>query len=129
MNHLNIDTDATVVWDGAASFPVDTRNHLYVSFDVIALADVPAGTVVTFEVEHAAPDSNDPCIPGDFGPIPEVVVCSGPAEPADVSEFTITGPVAEGQRCKFTIPCPSGFLQVVGEADFQVIALTWGRKR
>lgn len=137
MNHLIVDTDATVVWDGAESTPVDIRNHLYFSFDFIATAALAEGESAAFQIQCAPPSEDDFCVPGEFEDIPEVVICGLPAEPAEFSTLVLNGPIEVGQRCKGTIPCAcNGFLQVIPAEDepgavasFQVIALTKGPKR
>lgn len=135
MNHLIVNTDAVLAWDGTTSYPVDVRNHLYVSFDFIATAAVAEGASAAFKFQYAPPSDADPCVPGTWEEIPEVVVCRMPAVPSDVSEVILEGPLAVGARCKATIPCPGrGFLQIVGAteeepgavASFQVIALLQG---
>lgn len=139
MNHLIADVDATLVWSGGASAtstPVDIRNFLYFSFDFIALNDVDEGDSAVFAIQCAPASERNSCVPGVFADIPETVICSGPAEPGVQSLLVLEGPIAAGQRCKATIPCACfGFLRVVPgpgddvSEDFQVIALTQGRKR
>lgn len=137
MNHLILNTDATLAWNGTPNDPVDTRNHLYVSFDAVATVDIADGDVAAFVVQYAPPSDADPCVPGAFVDIPEVGTCVGAVDLADNSEFLIAGPIAAGTRCKFTVACPGrGYLQIIAgtggsgavEADFNVFGLTQMRR-
>lgn len=138
MNHLIRDTRATVL-DGTTATFMDVRGWLYFSFQVTATAAVAEGAAAQFEVQYAPPSDADPCAPGTFAAIPEVVTCSSGVA-GEKSIFVVEGPVAIGQVCTFTVPCNvNGFVTVVApparldanyptgaEGSFDIIGLQKG---
>lgn len=140
MNHLILNTSAFPL--GTADLSMETRGWLYSTIQFTATADVAEGAGAQFEVLCAPPSEEDPCVPGDFEPIPEVMICGTPAEPAENSIIVLQGPITAGQVCKAALPCPCpGFLQVIpaaepnpdfpagAEGSFSVVGLVQGPKK
>lgn len=139
MNHLIKDTKATVL-DGTTATFMETRGWLYFSFQFTATADVAEGEGAQFEIQCAPPSEEDPCVPGDFEAIPEVVLCDQNTPPAETSILALEGPIAAGQTCYATAPCAcNGFVTVVAppetpdenfptgaEASFDIVGLVKG---
>jgi hypothetical protein len=122
-----------VAWTGAAGPPIDIRRHVGFSFTFNVIADIGADTTFKF---HSAPASDaDPCLPGVFVPVPEVLTCVADwgVQPLPEASILIPAGTKAGSVCTGTLPCkPDAFIQVVagvGEvADVQIIAVLSGPK-
>ncbi|KRR21350.1 hypothetical protein CQ14_06790 [Bradyrhizobium lablabi] len=131
---MNINTatqhQGVIAWDGAASYPIDIRQHVSFSFTFKATADLPVDAV--FHVQAAPPNSADPCTPGAFVDVPEVLTCVAPygAAGATQSGFTIPAGTKKGSICTATLPCrPDAFIQLVataGGAAVEAVAVLSG---
>ncbi len=108
---------------------VDIRHHVHFSFTFNVIADIGADT--HFEIQAAPADVANPCNPGVFVPIEEVVICDWTRVPAAKSEVIIPAGTKKGAICTATLPCkPNAFVKVVagaGEpADVQVVVTLSG---
>lgn len=114
----------------AVSSPIDLRHHVNFGFTFNILADIGADT--KFKVQSAPPSDADPCLPGNFVDVPEVVTCDWlTRQGAATSEILIPAGTKKGAICSGTLPCkPDAFVQIVpvsGEtADVQVVAVLGG---
>jgi hypothetical protein len=109
-----------VAWDGTAAYPVHIRNYNNFAYSFHATADIVADAV--FEVQAAPASAGDPCLPGTFADVPEILTCVAafvPAVPDTKTTITIPAGTKKGQQCSAAIPCRSGaFLQLkVGSGD------------
>jgi hypothetical protein len=96
----------------AASPPVDIRGYISFSFTLNILNDIATDTV--FNIQAAPASDADPCVPGAFEDIPEVVICDYPAVPGPQSTFMIPAGTKAGSRCNAFMPCrPGAFIIVV----------------
>lgn len=134
---MNINTasqhQGVVMWNGAAANPVDLRHHVHYSFTINILADIGADTTIKFE--SAPPSDADPCLPGAWTPVKEVLTCRSlwGAEPTDDAGILIPAGTKAKSVCTGALPCkPDAFIRAVagvGEvADVQVIAILSGPK-
>jgi hypothetical protein len=124
-----------VVWSGTAAAPVDIRKHVNYSFTFHTTADLAADAVFEFQ---AAPASDvDPCIPGTFVPVEEVLTCVaafGPVPtPLPHAAILIPAGTKKGAICTAALPCkPDAFVQPVAgsgpTASVQVVAILSGPK-
>lgn len=123
-------TASVVAWVGGATtpaLPVDIRNYNNFAYSFTAMADIT--TAAVFEVQAAPPSSGDPCLPGTFVDVPEILTCVAafvPATPAAKTTITIPVGTKKGAQCSAAIPCRSGaFLQLkAGSGDTAKINVT-----
>lgn len=139
MNHLINTVQAVPL--GTADQYMDARSWLYSTFQFTATADVAEGEGAQFEVQCATASEDDPCVPGEFTALEEVMICGRPAEPADTTIIALQGPITAGQVCKAAVPCPCDFMQVIpaaepnpdfpsgAEGSFTIIGLLQGPKK
>jgi hypothetical protein len=121
-----------LAWDGLAAFPVSIRNYNNFAYSFHATADIVADAV--FEVQAAPASVGDPCVPGVFADVPEILTCVAafvPATPGPKTLITIPAGTKKGQQCSAAIPCRSGaFLQLkAGSGDttkVQAVAVLGG---
>lgn len=117
MNHnYAIQNQGRLAYSGilaaAVSPDIDIRKHNGFAFSFEVVAAIAADAV--FEIQAAPADEADPCVPGDYAAIPEVVICEAPAVPAAASTVTIPAGTAVGTVCTGTIPCrPGAFVTVI----------------
>src|SRR5262245_29781706 len=109
----------------AASPAIDLRQHVNFSFTANTTAAIVVDAV--FNIQAAPPSDADPCVPGAFADVPEVVICSLPAQPAAASHFTIPAGTPAGSMCSVYMPCkPDAFVKVLpvsgDTANVQVVA-------
>lgn len=92
---------------------IDLRHHVNFGFTFEVLADLAADAV--FKIQSAPPSDADPCLPGDFVEVPEVVICDWMTQaPAATSTVTIPSGTKKGSICTGTLPCkPDAFIKVV----------------
>ena len=103
-----------MAWAGATGDAIDLRNHVHFSFTFEVTADLVADAV--FNVQSAPPDDVDPCIPGDFVPVEEVLTCRSAwgAQGAAQATITLPGGTKKGSVCTAALPCkPDAFIQLV----------------
>jgi len=122
-----------VVWSGTAAAPVDIRKHNNYSFTFHTTADLAADAEFHFQ---AAPASDvDPCIPGTFVPVYEVLTCVAafvpPPAVLPVASIVIPAGTKKGAICTAALPCkPDAFVQPVAgagpTASVQVVAILSG---
>jgi len=114
VNH-GVQNRSVVAWDGTAAKPVDIRRFNAFSFHFQATADLVADT--TFTVQAAPPSGADPCLPGTFVDIAEVLTCVGVMQlqtPATKTTILIPNGTKKGALCSAAIPCtPDAFVQLV----------------
>ena len=106
-----IQNPGVLQWDGAASIPVDLRNYVKFGLTFQVLADLAADTI--FNVTAAPPDAVDPCIPGPFAPVEEVLTCSASFGAVPLPQATIMLPAGtvKDSLCMASLPCkPGAFL-------------------
>ncbi|MBO4228440.1 hypothetical protein [Bradyrhizobium neotropicale] len=113
--------------------PIDIRHHVNFGITFQAIDDLTADAV--FEVQAAPADAADPCAPGAFHPVEEVVSCMSPwgALPATKSEVTIPAGTPKGTICTATLPCkPDAFIKVMavsGDTGFLHVVVVLGGPR
>jgi hypothetical protein len=124
---------AVMLWNGAAGVPADLRHHVGFSFSINILADVGVDTTIKFQ--SAPPSDADPCLPGTFVPVKEVLTCRSlwGAQPTADAGILIPAGTKAKSVCSGALPCkPDAFIKAVagvGEvADVQVIAILSGPK-
>lgn len=93
---------------------IDLRHHVNFGLTFEVLADLAADAV--FKIQAAPASDADPCLPGDFVEVEEVMSCdwmtAGP--PAATSTVTIPSGTKKGAICTGTLPCkPNAFIKVV----------------
>lgn len=112
---------------------IDLRNHVNFAFTFEVLADLTADMV--FKFQAAPPSGPDPCVPGAFAEIEEVLTCSAPWGTSGGATSTVTIPngTKKGAICSGTLPCkPGAFIKVVPVSGPQesvaVVAILGGPK-
>lgn len=113
-----------LAWSGTASTPVDIRRHNNFSFTFQTTADLAADAV--FNVQSAPPSDADPCVPGSFEDVPEVLLCMATwgATPGPKTEIVIPSGTKKGAICTAALPCrPDAFVQLVGTGAATVIGV------
>jgi hypothetical protein len=122
-----------VAWDGAAATPIDLRHHVNFAFTFSTVAPIGADTV--FEFERADPSQADPCVPGPWTPVLEVLTCMSQwgAVPTNHAGLIIPNGTPAGSICSGTLPCkPGAFIRAkagAGEpADVRIVAILGGPK-
>lgn len=117
-----------IAWSGTAAAPIDIRPYVGFSFTFETTADIAADTI--FKVQAAPPDDADPCIPGAFIDVPEVLTCvaSWGVVPAPHSEILIPAGTKKGSLCTGTLPCkPDAFVQLAAvSGDTATVRATAG---
>ena len=120
-----------LAWDGAAAAPIDIRNHVGFTFSFEVMQDLGNDTI--FNVMSAPPSDVDPCVPGPWEPVPEVLTCvAGFSSPPPVAmpQATIVLPTGtpKGSICSATLPCrPNAFLSLgAGGGDTGSVRVTAG---
>jgi hypothetical protein len=122
-----------IAWTGAAARPIDLRNHVNFAFTFNVTADIGADT--KFQFESAPPSDADPCVPGAWTPVKEVLTCSAPwgSVASDNAEVVIPNGTKKGAICTGALPCkPDAFIRVAPTAgetgDVVIIAVLGGPK-
>jgi hypothetical protein len=113
-----------VAWDGTAAAPIDIRRHNFYSFTFQVTADLAADAV--FHVQSAPPSDADPCLPGTFADVPEVLTCVAAwgVTPSNQSGFIVPNGTKKGAICTAALPCrPDAFVQLVATAGATVRAV------
>jgi len=118
---------------GSLGGAVDIRHHVNFGFTFQVVADIAADAV--FEIEAAPPDVANPCVPGAWHNVEEVLSCdwltAGP--PAADSRVTIPAGTKAGSICTGTLPCkPDAFVRVVevsGDTDKVIVVAVLGGPR
>lgn len=120
-----------VAWNGAANAAIDTRRHTDVSFSFDVTADIDEDTL--FTIEQAPASASDPCAPGTFVPIPEVLTCVADWGTVPDTKTTIVIPAGAkaGQSCAVAPPCkPGPFVRLVAgtgdKANVTAVAILHG---
>lgn len=129
--NYSIQHQGLVVWDGAAAHPVDIRKHVGFSFTFEVVADLAADAV--FNVQAAPASDADPCVPGTFVPVAEVLTCVSDwgAQAAPQATIILPAGTKKGQICSAALPCkPDAFVQLVSTtgASVRVVATLSGPK-
>ncbi|TAI61589.1 hypothetical protein [Bradyrhizobium sp. Leo170] len=93
---------------------VDIRHHVNFGITFSVVDDIATDAV--FEVVAAPADTANPCNPGTFHPVQEVVSCdwltAGP--PNAKSEIVIPAGTKQHAICSATLPCkPDAFIKVM----------------
>jgi len=120
-----------VAWSGTAAAPIDIRRHVHYSFTFEVTADLVADAV--FNVQSAPPSEADPCLPGPFVPVAEVLTCTAGWGVQPLPQATIVLPAGakKGSICTAALPCkPDAFVQLVGvgAANVRAVAILSGPK-
>lgn len=114
-----IQNSSVVAWDGAAARAVDIRRHVGLSFTFETTADLAADTI--FNVQAAPPSDTDPCVPGTFAPVPEVLTCVADwgVQPGPQAAIMIPNGTKKGALCSAALPCkPGAFVKLAaGSGD------------
>jgi len=103
-----------VAWSGTAARPIDLRHHVNFGFTFEVVADILADAI--FNVQSAPASDADPCLPGPFVPVAEVLTCRADwsAVPAPQATMIIPAGTKAGAVCVASLPCkPDAFLQIV----------------
>jgi len=93
-------------------------------------SDITTGTVT---LEGADASTDDPCVPGTWGPLPAVADCDAPPG-FDPGNATITidaqHPIKAHSQCTFSSPCPKQFIRASGApAALDVIVVVTALRR
>jgi len=120
-----------IAWSGTASAPIDIRKHVSYSFTFEVTADLAADAV--FNVQSAPASDVDPCVPGTFVPVEEVLTCTAGWGVQPLPQATIVLPAGakKGSICTAALPCkPDAFVQLVGvgAANVRAVAVLSGPK-
>lgn len=113
--------------------PIDIRHHVSFGITFQAIDDVAVDA--KFEIQAAPASDADPCVPGAFTPVEEVVTCMAPwgAVPAPKSEVIIPAGTKKGTICTATLPCkPDAFIKVMavsGDTGFLHVVVVLGGPR
>jgi hypothetical protein len=118
-----------IAWSGTAAQPIDIRKHNNYSFTFHVMADLAADAV--FNVQSAPASDADPCVPGTFVPVEEVLTCTAGWGVQPLPQATIVLPAGakKGSICSAALPCkPDAFVQLVGvgAANVQAVAILSG---
>jgi hypothetical protein len=123
--NLNVasQNNGIVAWTGAAARPIDIRRHVNFAFTFETTADLAADA--SFKVQAAPASDADPCLPGAFVDVPEVLTCLTWGQiPDPTTGFIIPNGTKAGTICTATLPCkPDAFIQLVGTAAASVLAV------
>ena len=126
-----IQNAGVIAWDGTAAHPVDIRNYNSYAFSFTVTADLAADTI--FNVQSAPPSGADPCVPGTFVPVPEVLTCTANwgAVPGPQASIMLPNGTKKGSICAAALPCkPGAYVQLaVGSGDtakVQAVAILSG---
>lgn len=118
-----IQNSGRLAWDGALTYPIDIRRHNGFAFTFEVLTLLAADTV--FNAEAAPPLAADPCQPGTFVPVPEVLTCTADfgVQPGAQATLMLPAGTPAGALCTATLPCrPDAFVRLVGASgDFGAI--------
>jgi hypothetical protein len=117
----------------AASPAVDIRYHNHFAFTFHVLSDIAVEAL--FEVNAAPPSDADPCLPGAFVDVEEVLTCRAPwgVVPNTQSRVAIPVGTKAGSICTATLPCkPDAFIKMVpvsgDTAKVEVVVVLGGPK-
>lgn len=114
-----VQNSGVIVWSGLAAVPVDIRRHVGFAFTFRVTADLVADTI--FNVQSAPPLDIDPCLPGTFVPVPEVLTCTADwgVQPGAQASIMLPNGTKKGAICTASLPCkPDAFIQLVaGSGD------------
>ena len=115
---------------GSLGGAVDIRYHVHFGLTFQVAADIAADAI--FEIEAAPADVANPCVPGVFHNVEEVLTCRsawGAVGAAD-SKITIPAGTKAGSICTATLPCkPDAFIrvnEVSGDTDKVVVVVVLG---
>ena len=112
--NYGIQHSSKLAWSGTAAAPIDIRRHVGFSFSFETTAALAADTI--FHVESAPPSDVDPCLPGTFVPVPEVLTCVAGfgAVPGPSASIVLPAGTPKGAHCTATLPCkPDAFIRLV----------------
>jgi hypothetical protein len=114
-----IQNSGVIAWDGTAGPAIDLRRHIGHSFTFQVTADLVADAV--FNVQAAPPSGADPCIPGTFVPVPEVLTCISDwgAVPGPQAAIMLPAGTKKGAICTAALPCtPNAYIRLAsGSGD------------
>jgi hypothetical protein len=113
-----------LAWSGTAATPIDIRRHVGLSFTFEVTADLAANAV--FNVQAAPASDVDPCLPGTFAPVPEVLTCVADFGAQALPQATIVIPsgTKKGSICTAALPCrPDAFVQLASSTGASVRAV------
>jgi hypothetical protein len=105
-----------VAWSGLinpTSVDLDLRRYVHFAFTFYVDSDITADAL--FELRAAPPSTSDPCAPGIYHDVAEVLTCSAPGTTVPAAKSTITIPAGtkKGTICTATLPCkPDAFLRL-----------------
>ena len=110
--NYGIQHSSKLAWSGTAAAPIDIRHHVGFSFSFETTAALAADTI--FNVESAPPSDVDPCLPGTFVPVPEVLTCVAGCGAVPGPSASIVLPAGtERAHCTATLPCkPDAFVRL-----------------
>jgi len=112
-----IQSQGIIAWAGATGNPVDIRKHTSFSFTFQVTADLVADA--EFFVRAAPASDLDPCVPGAFVAVPEVISCASNwgARGEVESKIILPAGAVKGSICTATLPCkPDAFVRLVSAA-------------
>jgi hypothetical protein len=111
--NYGVQNASVLAWSGTAARPVDIRRHVGFSFSFETTAALAADTV--FNIQSAPASDADPCLPGTFVPVPEVLTCTAGfgAQPLPQATIVLPAGTPKGALCTAALPCkPDAFVQV-----------------
>lgn len=125
-----------IAWTGGAApvaNPIDLRHHVNFGFTFKVIAALAADT--KFGFEWAPPSDADPCVPGAWTEVLEVLTCAAPMWSAPTEEAVAVIPAGTpiGSICTGTLPCkPGAFIRIAPVAgdtgDVEIVAVLGGPK-
>ena len=114
LNHA-IQHASRVAWDGAAPAAIDIRKYVNLTFSFEVVTALTADTI--FNVMSAPPSDADPCVPGPWEPVPEVLTCVAgfgiAVFPEPQATIVLPAGTPAGSLCSAAIPCrPNAFVSL-----------------
>lgn len=123
-----VQNPSRVAWDGTAAAAIDIRRYVGFTFTFEAVQDIANETI--FNVLAAPPDVTDPCLPGPWEPVPEVLTCTagGWVVPEPQATIVIPAGIVKGSLCSAALPCrPNAFISLAaGSGDTGSVRVTAG---
>ena len=129
LNHA-IQHPSRVAWNGTTAKAIDIRKFNDFDFTFEVGTDLTADTV--FNVMSAPPSDTDPCVPGPWVPVPEVLTCVAgfgiAVFPADQATIVLPAGTPAGSLCTAAIPCrPNAFVSLAAASgDTSFVNVTAG---
>jgi hypothetical protein len=126
--NYGVQNASKLAWSGTAARPIDIRSYVGFSFSFETTAVLAADTV--FNIKSAPASGADPCVPGTFVPVPEVLTCTANfgAQPGPQASIVLPAGTPAGALCTAALPCrPDAFIELAaGSGDTASVVVTVG---